>query len=108
MDKNEIVDYLAKIRKTISESEALVEQAERRMAETDELLARVGVTREELRRMRPTPEQIQIVNEELARRGIEPIEPVEESVPNEEITLGEEGLEHRKRQFGAMMNGIKL
>lgn len=105
---NEIDECLKKVRKSISESEALVEQAERRMAETDELLARVGVTREELRRMRPTPEQIQIVNEELARRGIEPLEPVEEHVPNEEIAPGEEGLEHRKRQFGAMMNGIKL
>ena len=108
MNKNEIEEYLAKIRKTISESEALVEQAERRIAETDELLERVGVTREELRRMHPTPEQIQIVNEELARRGIEPLEPVEENVPVEEIAAGEEGLEHRKRQFGAMMNGIKL
>ena len=105
---NEIDECLKKVRKSISESEALVEQAERRMAETDELLARVGVTREELRRMRPTPEQIQIVNEELARRGIEPLEPVEETVPNEEIAAGEEGLEHRKRQFGAMMNGVRL
>ena len=105
---NEIDECLKKVRKAISESEALVEQAERRMAETDELLARVGVTREELRRMRPTPEQIQIVNEELARRGIEPLEPVEENAPVEEIAAGEEGLEHRKRQFGAMMNGVRL
>ena len=108
MNKNEIENYLAKIRKTVSESEALVVQAGRRVAETDELLERVGVTREELRRMRPTPEQFQIVNEELARRGIEPLEPVEEAVPNEEIAADEEGLEHRKRQFGAMMNGVRL
>ena len=108
MNKNEIEEYLAKIRKTISESEALVEQAERRIAETDELLERIGVTREELRRMRPTPEQMQLVNEELARRGIEPLETVEEYVPGEEIAAGEEGLEHRKRQFGAMMNGVRL
>ena len=108
MKENEIDECLKKVRKSISESEALVEQAERRIAETDDLLARVGVTREELRRMRPTTEQIQAVNEELARRGIEPLEPVEESVPNEEIAPGEEGLEHRKRQFGAMMNGVRL
>lgn len=108
MNKTEIEECLRKVRKSISESEALVEQAERRIAETDDLLARVGVTREELRRMRPTTEQIQAVNEELARRGIEPLEPVEESVPNEEIAPGEEGLEHRKRQFGAMMNGVRL
>lgn len=108
MNKNETEDYLSKIRKAISESEALVEQAERRVAETDELLERVGVTREELRRMRPTPEQVQLVNEELARRGIEPLEPVEEAVPDEANVVGEEGLEHRKRQFGAMMNGVRL
>ena len=108
MNEKEIEACLKKVRKSISESEALVEQAERRMAETDELLARVGVTREELRRMRPTSEQIQIVNEELARRGIEPLEPVEETVPVEEIAAGEEGFEHRKRQFGAMMNGVRL
>lgn len=108
MNKSEVTSYLEKIQKSISESEALVEQAERRIAETDELLARVGVTREELRRMRPTPEQIQVVNEELARRGIEPLEIVEEHVPNEEIVAAEEGLEHRKLQFGAMMNGVRL
>ena len=108
MNKNETEDYLSKIRKAISESEALVEQAERRVAETDELLARVGVTREELRRMRPTPEQVQLVNEELARRGIEPLELVEEAVPDEANVVGEEGLEHRKRQFVAMMNGVRL
>ena len=108
MKSKEIEEYLKCVRKSISESEALVEQAERRIAETDELLERVGMTREELRRMRPTPEQIQLVNEELARRGIEPLEPVEEQTPNEEIAVGEEGLEHRKRQFGAMMNGVRL
>ena len=107
MNKNEIEDCLAKVQKAISESEAMVEQAERRIAETDELLERVGVTREELRRMRPTPEQMQLVNEELARRGIEPLEPVEENVPDEQIAPGEEGVEHRKRQFGAMMNGVR-
>ena len=108
MNENEIEECLKRVRKSISESEALVEQAERRIAETDELLARVGVTREELRRMRPTPEQMQLVNEELARRGLEPLEPVEEIVPAEELVSGEEGLEHRKRQFGAMMNGVRL
>ena len=108
MNGNEIEECLKRVRKSISESEALVEQAERRIAETDELLERIGVTREELRRMRPTPEQMQLVNEELARRGIEPLEPVEEYVPGEEIAAGEEGLEHRKRQFGAMMNGVRL
>lgn len=108
MNGNEIEECLKRVRKSISESEALVEQAERRIAETDELLERIGVTREELRRMRPTLEQMQLVNEELARRGIEPLEPVEEYVPGEEIAAGEEGLEHRKRQFGAMMNGVRL
>lgn len=108
MEKEDVEACLLKVRKSISESEALVEQAERRIAETDELLSRVGVTRDELRRMRPTPEQMQLVNEELARLGIEPLETVEEEVPHEEVAAGEEGLEHRKRQFGEMMNGVRL
>ena len=118
MDKREIEDYLAKIRKTISESEALVEQAERRIAETDELLERVGVTREQLRKMKPTPEQLQLVNEELARRGLERIEPLEEPYPElvkvgetdpaAEFRTGAEELENRKRKFSSMMQGIRL
>ena len=118
MKKEEVEDYLAKIRKTISESEALVEQAERRIAETDELLERFGVTREQLRQMKPTPEQLRLVNEELARRGLERIEPLEETYPElakvgetdpaAEFRTGEEELENRKRKFSSMMQGIRL
>lgn len=103
---DEVEAYIKKIREVISESEALVEQAERRIAETDEILGRIGVSREELRRMRPTPEQLHLVNEELVRRGFEPLEPVEEVTPEEETVAGEEGLEHRQRQFSSMMNGV--
>ena len=118
MKKEEVEAYLAKIRKTISESEALVEQAERRIAETDELLERFGVTREQLRKMKPTPEQLQLVNEELARRGLEQIEPLEVSYPElakigetdpaAEFRTGAEELENRKRKFSSMMQGIRL
>ena len=118
MKKEEVEDCLAKIRKTISESEALVEQAERRIAATDELLERLGVTREQLRELKPTPEQLQLVNEELKRRGLEQIEPLEESYPElakigetdpaVEFRTGEEELENRKRKFSSMMRGIRL
>ena len=118
MKKEEVEDYLVKIRKTISESEALVEQAERRIAETDEILERVGITREQLRKMRPTSEQLQLVNEELKRLGLEQVEPLDdpypelakvgETDPAAEFQAGEDALENRKRKFSSMMQGIRL
>ena len=117
MDKSEIEDYLAKIRKTISESEALVEQAERRIAETDRFLAEHGITREQLRRIHPTEEQLRVVNAELERRGLPALDPLEEPVetiqvaePNfgAEFATSAEELENRKRKFGAMMQTYRL
>ena len=120
MDKSEIEDYLAKIRKTISESEALVEQAERRIAETDRFLSEHGITREQLRKIHPTEEQLAAVNAELERRGLPALDPLEEPMDKEvcakvaapnfdaEFASGAEELENRKRKFGAMMQGIRL
>ncbi len=67
-------EYLARIRKTIAESEALVEQAELRMHETDRLLESQGLTREQVMALRFTKEQKLAVNEELKRRGLPPLE----------------------------------
>ncbi len=70
----EIDAYLANIRKTIAESEHLVSQVELRVAETDRLLASQGLTREQLLSMRIPESQVEAVNEELRRRGLDPIE----------------------------------
>ena len=71
---DEIKEYLAKIRKSIAESEALVEQASLRIQETDRFLAQQGLTREHVLNMSFTREQILAVNEELRRRGLPPVE----------------------------------
>ena len=44
----ELDEYLAGIRKTIAEGEALVEAAQLRMAETDRFLATQGLSREQV------------------------------------------------------------
>ena len=117
MKKEEVEDCLAKIRKTISESEALVEQAERRIAETDRFLSEHGITREQLRKIHPTEEQLRAVNAELERRGLPALDPLEEPAemiraaePNfgAEFATSAEELENRKRKFGAMMQSIRL
>lgn len=66
--------YLARIRRTIAESSRLVEQAGLRMAETDRLLESQGLTREQVMGFRFTAAQREAVNEELRRRGLEPLE----------------------------------
>lgn len=73
-DKEEIDAYLARIRRTIAESDALVGQAELRLAETDRLLEKQGLTRESLRAIRFTPQQVEAANRELSRHGLPPIE----------------------------------
>ena len=67
----EIQAYLAKIRKTVAESEAMARQIDLRMQETDRLLASQGLTREQVLKLQFTDEQRELVNEELARRGLE-------------------------------------
>ena len=121
MKKEEIEQFLAKVRKTVSESQAMVEQVGRRVAQTDELLAQEGLTREQLMKIRPTEEQMAVVNEELVRRGFEPFEPLPEedtypelgraAEPNfrsAEFVTGEEELENRKRKFNTMMQAYRL
>ena len=120
MKKEEVEDCLAKIRRAISESEVLVEQAERRIAETDLFLSEHGITREQLRKIRPTEEQLRAVNAELERRGLPALDPIEEPADDEtciripdanfnaEFASGEEEMENRKRKFGAMMQTYRL
>ena len=47
-DDRDVQAYLARIRKTIAESENLVSQAELRIAETDRMLESQGLTREQV------------------------------------------------------------
>jgi len=112
--------YLARIRKTIADSERLVEAARLRMAETDRMLEKQGLTREQVMGFRFSPEQREAVNRELARQGLEPLD--EESVwaagdgagagapPPAPAPAGSAGdeLEERRKKFGMMMKPFQL
>ena len=63
--------YLAKIRKTVSESKNLVESAKLRIAETDRMLEDSGTTREEVMKFSFSAAQKEAVNAQLERMGFE-------------------------------------
>ena len=116
----ELEDILAKARRTINESEALLEQVELRRAETDRLLASQGLTREQVEAMSFTPEQIAAVNAELKRRGMstldeEWLQPSRSgqyggraAEPNFEAEDTQGDLENRRRKFNTMMQDYRL
>lgn len=122
--------YLAKIRKTVRASRSLVETAKLRIAETDRLLERQGLTREQLEQMKITPEQQRAAEAELQRMGFDfsdlPSEPVS---PTREVSVGAEeavrpaaaaasanftagdgdgSVENRKRKFNVMMQQFRM
>ena len=66
--------YLARIRKTIAESNRLVEQVGLRMRETDRMLEQQGLTRGQVMAMHFSDAQIEAANAELTRRGLDPSE----------------------------------
>ena len=117
-------EYLARIRKTIAESEALVAQTELRMRETDRLLESQGLTREQVLSLRFSNEQKLAVNEELKRRGLPPIDDFGDDVPppddaaaaafgvpaapNLAVRDSQGDLENRQRKFGMMMKPFSL
>lgn len=115
--------YLARIRKTIAESENLVSQAELRIAETDRMLESQGLTREQVMAMQFSDAQMEAVNAELKRRGLDPLEKWtmnDRAVPDEEPSIkadasyaGETAtsdaeLENRQRKFGMMMKPFQI
>ena len=122
--KDDLDDYLARIRKTIAESEALVAQTELRMRETDRLLESQGLTREQVMSLRFSNEQKLAVNEELKRRGLPPIDDFGDDVPPPDAGVDAPGgvpaapnfaardsqgdLENRQKKFGMMMKPFSL
>lgn len=68
--QDEIQAYLAKIRKTVAESEAMAQKVDLRIQETDRLLASQGLTREQVLNLKFTDEQRELVNREFERRGL--------------------------------------
>ena len=112
--------YLARIRRTIEESNRLVEQVGLRIQETDRMLERQGLTREQVMAMRFSDAQIEAANAELERRGFSPLErwendglsgPEEFAVgrqPTSEAASSDSELAERQRKFGMMMKPFQI
>ena len=122
-EDRDVKAYLARIRKTIADSKNLVSQVELRIAETDRMLERQGLTREQVMAMQFSDAQLDAVNEELKRRGLDPLEKWtmnDRAVPDEEPSIkadasyaGETAtsdaeLENRQRKFGMMMKPFQI
>ena len=125
---NDIEAYLAGIRKTIADSNAVVAQAELRIQETDRMLAQQGLTREQVLAMQFSEDQVRAANEELRRRGMEPFDdeavamltqpqdqlgnPVPEAASGSPIAGPDDAsgaeLENRQRKFGMMMKPFQI
>jgi len=72
---DEVQEYLAKIKRTVAESEAMIEAVQLRIAETDRLLAANGLSREALAQWRPPAGQQRLaINEVLRKNGLPPLE----------------------------------
>ena len=113
--------YLARIRKTIEASDHLVEQVELRIRETDRMLESQGLTREQVMAMHFSDAQVEAANEELKRRGMDPIE-TWSAAPAESREAGDDAppppagvagasdaeLSERQRKFGMMMKPFQI
>ena len=120
MNEEEVKEYLAGIRKTIAESNAMVEQARLRIQETDRLLESQGLTREQVLGFKVSPEAMLAANEELRRRGLPPIEADDASfdfaAATDELRAADRAptpppgdeLAERQRKFGAFMQEYRL
>ena len=126
--EKDVQAYLARIRKTIADSKRVVSQAALRIAETDRMLERQGLTREQVMAMRFTEAQKEAVNAELKRRGLDPLEMWEKggedwAAEKPEVEADDVGdrfsnvgesvrpdpeLENRQRKFGMMMKPFQL
>jgi len=121
--KEEIEATLARSRKLVAESRALIEGVELRRQETDRLLASQGLTREKLASMKFTDEQLELVDRELKKRGFPPLPrpsadaaaALAEELETQRLPRLDDGaasadsdLENRTRKFGSMMQGVRL
>ena len=119
-DDKETEAYLARIRRTIEESNRLVDQVGLRIRETDRMLERQGLTREQVMAMHFSEAQMEAANAELKRRGMDPIERWERDglTAQEEFAVGrppsdgevpaDAELAERQRKFGMMMKPFQI
>ncbi|MDO5319839.1 MAG: hypothetical protein Q4G65_14525 [bacterium] len=116
----EVEEYLARIRKTIADSQSVIDAANLRIQETDRLLESQGLTREQVLNFKVTPEHRLAVNEELRRRGLPPLEEDDASSSFDAATAELRGqadapapapddeLAERQRRFGNLMHEFRI
>ena len=113
--------YLARIKKTVEASRALMESVDLRLRETDRLLEAQGLTRDEIRKMRFTKDQRERANDELRRMGLPPLEEEEletsfdyrpddyrSDLADSADVEDESVLAARQRKFGTFMQQYRL
>ena len=110
--------YLARIRRTIEESNRITEQVDLRIRETDRMLESQGLTREQVMAMRFSDAQIEAANEELKRRGMDPLDEWlggdavgrsgGDDPYNHPTTSPDAELAERQRKFGLMMKPFQI
>ena len=119
--QKEVREYLARIKKTVEASQALMESVDLRLKETDRLLESQGLTRDEIRKMRFSKEQRVLANQELTRMGLPPLEEEDTAIDfdlataNYRDSLGDSAdaedesvLAARQRKFGTFMQQFRL
>ncbi len=115
--RRETEEYLKKIRKTIKDGENVIAEAELRIAETDRLLEKEGLTREQLSKLTFTDEQKAAVNAELKRLGLEPFSDDDDDgsvikggglPPDPDAVERDGNADNRKRKFGVMMQQFRM
>ncbi len=122
--EKDIQAYLARIRKTIADSKSVVSQAQLRMAETDRMLEKQGLTREQVMSMHFTEAQLEAVDAELKRRGLDPLERWDEleraragdaqalapsrAVDIEPTSGIDDEVAYRQKKFGMMMKPFQI
>lgn len=112
IDRKEIEVTLLRARKTVAAAKALMAEADLRIQETDRFLAKQGLTREQVNAMQFTAEQKAQVNEELVRRGFQPLEDVAVS-PTADAGMPAPGDERmtagsRQKRFGTFMQQFRI
>ena len=122
--KRDTEAYLARIRRTVEESNRLMEQVDLRIQETDRMLEQQGLTREQVMAMRFSEAQIDAANAELTRRGMDPLErwerggdegrdrpeaaPASSLAPETALEPADSEFSERQRKFGMMMKPFHI
>ena len=113
--ERETLVRLEKIKKTIQASEAAIRQVELRVEETDQMLAKYGLTKDQILHLRLDARQREMVNRALKDKGFPGIDEwsaplaVRQAVrPDAAEIVPKADLANRQRQFKRMKRRVRL